>query len=65
MKLNNLKFVAAQFPKIEHLFFDFDGVFTPNTVIINEDGQEAVPCSRFDGLGLAKLKSINFSIIML
>ncbi|HEC14099.1 MAG TPA: 3-deoxy-D-manno-octulosonate 8-phosphate phosphatase [Acidiferrobacteraceae bacterium] len=35
--------------------FDFDGVFTDNLVLVNEDGSESVRCSRSDGLGLRKL----------
>ena len=62
MKIKNLNFIAFHFSKIEHLFFDFDRVFTPNSVIVGENGREAVTCSRFDGLGLEKIKSINMSI---
>jgi len=38
------------------VFFDFDGVFTDNRVLICEDGKEAVFCYRSDGVGLSKLK---------
>jgi 3-deoxy-D-manno-octulosonate 8-phosphate phosphatase (KDO 8-P phosphatase) len=37
--------------------FDFDGVFTDNTVYVSEDGVESVRCWRGDGLGLSRLKS--------
>ncbi|WP_373533233.1 KdsC family phosphatase [Vampirovibrio sp.] len=36
--------------------FDFDGVFTDNTVWVTEDGKESVRCWRSDGLGLEKLR---------
>ena len=36
--------------------FDFDGVFTDNTVYVFEDGSEAIRCFRGDGLGLRKLE---------
>ena len=36
--------------------FDFDGVFTDNTVYVSQDGVETVRCWRGDGLGLARLK---------
>lgn len=36
--------------------FDFDGVFTDNTVYVMEDGSEGVRCYRGDGLGLRKLE---------
>jgi len=42
--------------------FDFDGVFTDNTVYTTEDGAESVRCWRSDGLGIAKLKNIGIHI---
>lgn len=39
--------------------FDFDGVFTDNTVYVNESGVESVRCWRSDGLGLARLRSVG------
>ncbi|MHB1187471.1 KdsC family phosphatase [Thiobacillus sp.] len=39
--------------------FDFDGVFTDNTVYVTQDGVESVRCWRSDGLGLARLRSIG------
>ena len=39
--------------------FDFDGVFTDNTVYVSQDGTEAVRCWRSDGLGLARLQQIG------
>src|SRR3989338_11230369 len=39
--------------------FDFDGVFTDNTVDITQDGVESVRCWRSDGLGLSRLRSIG------
>ena len=39
--------------------FDFDGVFTDNTVYVNQEGVESVRCWRSDGLGLARLKSVD------
>ena len=39
--------------------FDFDGVFTDNSVYVTQDGVESVRCWRSDGLGLSRLHSIN------
>jgi YrbI family 3-deoxy-D-manno-octulosonate 8-phosphate phosphatase len=39
--------------------FDFDGVFTDNTVFVLADGSEAVRCWRGDGLGLRKLERLG------
>jgi YrbI family 3-deoxy-D-manno-octulosonate 8-phosphate phosphatase len=45
------------FIKVRAIIFDFDGIFTDNTVSVNEDGLEQVNCSRADGLGISFLKS--------
>lgn len=39
--------------------FDFDGVFTDNTVYLTQDGVESVRCWRSDGLGLSRLLSVG------
>ena len=41
------------------VIFDFDGVFTDNSVYVTQDGVESVRCWRSDGLGLSRLRSIN------
>ncbi len=45
-----------KFNEIEAVIFDFDGVFTNNSVIVDENGVESVICNRSDGLGLKRLK---------
>lgn len=45
--------------KVELVVFDFDGVFTDNAVWVSSTGVETVRCSRSDGLGLSKLRSIG------
>jgi len=40
------------------LALDFDGVFTDNRVLVDEDGREAVWCHRGDGHGLAALREV-------
>ena len=44
------------------LVFDFDGVFTDNSVYISHDGIESVKCHRSDGLGISKLKSLKIPL---
>lgn len=44
---------------IELIVFDFDGVFTDNTVYVSQDGVESVRCWRSDGLGISKLRSVG------
>jgi YrbI family 3-deoxy-D-manno-octulosonate 8-phosphate phosphatase len=45
--------------------FDFDGVFTDNTVWVSEDGKESVRCWRSDGLGLEKLRTSGLPVWVL
>jgi 3-deoxy-D-manno-octulosonate 8-phosphate phosphatase (KDO 8-P phosphatase) len=39
--------------------FDFDGVFTDNSVYVSQDGIESVRCWRSDGIGLARLRNVG------
>ncbi len=48
--------------EIELIIFDFDGVFTDNTVYVSQSGEESVKCWRGDGLGINRLKSIGIKI---
>jgi len=45
--------------KIKLVLFDFDGVFTDNSVYISHDGIESVRCYRSDGIGISKLKTLK------
>lgn len=47
------------------LVFDFDGVFTDNTVYVTQEGIESVRCWRSDGLGLARLRSTGVHILII
>jgi len=44
---------------VQLIAFDFDGVFTDNTVYVTQEGIESVRCWRSDGLGLSRLRSIG------
>uniref|UniRef100_Q07IR9 3-deoxy-D-manno-octulosonate 8-phosphate phosphatase, YrbI family n=1 Tax=Rhodopseudomonas palustris (strain BisA53) TaxID=316055 RepID=Q07IR9_RHOP5 len=48
--------LAERIRTLRLMIFDFDGVFTDNSVYVFEDGREAVRCSRFDGIGLRRLE---------
>ena len=50
---------------VQLLVFDFDGVFTDNTVSVNQDGLESVRCWRSDGIGLSRLKKIGLPIYII
>ena len=51
--LKSRRLFPAQ-PKL--LVMDFDGVFTDDTVVTDQDGRESVICSRSDGYGLDMLR---------
>jgi YrbI family 3-deoxy-D-manno-octulosonate 8-phosphate phosphatase len=51
--------------RIRLVVFDFDGVFTDNTVYVSEDGRETVRCWRSDGLGLAKLPPLGIQALVI
>ena len=44
---------------VRFVVFDFDGVFTDNTVYVSQDGTEMVRCWRGDGLGLQALRRLD------
>ena len=50
---------------IEAVIFDFDGVFTDNSVIVNQAGYEAVICNRGDGMGISILKNLGIPLLVL
>lgn len=50
---------------IQLLVFDFDGVFTDNTVSVSQDGTESVRCWRSDGLGLSRLAKLGVKIFII
>jgi len=54
-----LKIDKKKLASIKIVFFDFDGVFTDNTVYVSEEGLESVVCSRSDGMGIKRLQSIG------
>ena len=47
------------------LVLDFDGVFTPNTVLVFQDGTEAVLCNRGDGAGLESMRRAGIPLLVL
>ena len=49
----------ADLKGVRGVIFDFDGVFTDNSVYIDQHGTESVRCWRSDGLGLKKLRELG------
>lgn len=50
-------------PKL--VVFDFDGVMTDDTVIVDQNGVESVRCSRSDGMGLRLLREHGIGAMVL
>jgi len=51
--------------KIQAIVFDFDGVFTDDTVITNSEGIEGIKCSRSDGMGIGLLHQLGIKMLVL
>lgn len=45
--------------------FDFDGVFTDNTVYVTQEGVESVRCWRSDGIGISRLRGTGVHVLIL
>lgn len=54
-ELKNLTIPCQEAEKIRLAVFDFDGVFTDNSVWVSDEGLEFVRCYRGDGIGLKSL----------
>ena len=50
---------------VDAVVFDFDGVFTDNGVIVNQDGVESVRCDRMDGMGINLLTKAGVRLLVL
>ncbi len=51
--------------KIKLIVLDFDGVLTNNKVLLNDQGEEFVSCSRGDGLAFDALRKLQVKAIIL
>lgn len=50
---------------VQLVAFDFDGVFTDNTVYVSQEGVESVRCWRSDGLGLTRMRKLGVHAFIL
>lgn len=57
--------IKKKIQKIKTVIFDFDGVMTNNTVIVDQTGRESVIVSRADGLGVGILKKLGYELLIL
>jgi N-acylneuraminate cytidylyltransferase len=51
--------------RVRLLALDFDGVLTDNKVLVDQDGREAVWCSRADGWGIARLVEAGVEVAII
>jgi 3-deoxy-D-manno-octulosonate 8-phosphate phosphatase (KDO 8-P phosphatase) len=49
----------STFSSVRLIVFDFDGVFTDNTVLVDQRGVESVRCWRSDGLGISRVLALG------
>jgi len=50
---------------LDAIIFDFDGVLTDNSVLLDENGKEHVRCHRGDGLGFDVLRKLGTTVVIL
>jgi len=50
---------------IELIVYDFDGVMTDNTAIVDENGKESVIVNRGDGAGVSYIKGLNINQVII
>ena len=51
--------------KIDLIVYDFDGVMTDNSLLMDQDGKEYVRISRADGLAVSEIKKMFLKQIIL
>ncbi|MFA7279378.1 MAG: HAD hydrolase family protein [Sterolibacterium sp.] len=57
--------LGGLFASIRLVAFDFDGVFTDNSVYVTQEGIESVRCWRSDGIGLSRLRANGVEVLIL
>lgn len=63
--LTGLSVPALTLRDLDLLVFDFDGVFTDNTVVVDQHGTESVVCDRSDGMGVSMLRQAGLDMAIL
>ena len=64
-ELSSLPAHSPEGRRVGLVVFDFDGVFTDNTVWTDDEGNELVRCWRSDGLRLQKLRALGLPMWVL
>ncbi|MEM6730035.1 MAG: HAD hydrolase family protein [Myxococcota bacterium] len=63
--VRGVRFAEPGFADLDLVAFDFDGVMTDDTVIVREDGLEAVTANRGDGMGILRLKQAGVRAVVI
>ena len=59
------KDILVKIAGLKAICCDFDGVFTDNTVRVDQDGVESVRCWRSDGIGLSRIRSLGIKSVII
>jgi len=57
--------LAQMLRSLRVVVFDFDGVFTDNSVTVDQNGVESVRCWRSDGLGLRRIRDLGIKTLII
>ncbi len=60
-----LNVMRESLANVKMIFFDFDGVFTDNRVLVDEEGKEYVLCCRSDGIGLQRVQQLGIACMVI
>jgi len=57
--------LTLELRNLRALVFDFDGVFTDNSVLVDQNGVESVRCWRSDGIGLSRVQALGLKTLII
>ena len=57
--------LTLELRNLQAVVFDFDGVFTDNSVVVDQNGVESVRCWRSDGIGLSRVQALGLKTLII
>lgn len=57
--------LASGLQGLQAVVFDFDGVFTDNSVMVDQSGVELVRCWRSDGIGISRIQALGLKTLII
>jgi YrbI family 3-deoxy-D-manno-octulosonate 8-phosphate phosphatase len=57
--------LTLELRSLQAVVFDFDGVFTDNSVVVDQNGVESVRCWRSDGIGLSRIQALGLKTLII